>query len=133
RAGLDALVIGTGPDLRYLVGSRAESFERLTAIVIPASGAAASVVVPRLELASLRDSAIGELGLSVHDWVDGTDPHALVAGLIRSARAEAAVGAARFAVDPALPALHLVPLADRIGSAPELATPVLRELRMIKD
>jgi Xaa-Pro aminopeptidase len=29
-AGLDGLLITPGPDLRYLLGSRAESFERLT-------------------------------------------------------------------------------------------------------
>jgi len=38
-----------------------------------------------------------------------------------------------FAVDPALPALHVVPLSAAIGSPARLATPVLRELRMIKD
>ncbi|WP_248499505.1 M24 family metallopeptidase [Tomitella gaofuii] len=135
-AGLDALVVGTGPDLQYLTGSRAHSFERLTAIVIPASGAPATVVVPRLELASLRDSAIAELGLPVLDWVDGVDPHALVADVVSGAGkgGGAAGGAApAVAVDPALPALHVVPLADRTGAPARLATPVLRELRMIKD
>ena len=36
-AELDALVVAPGPDLRYLIGSRAETFERLTALVIPAT------------------------------------------------------------------------------------------------
>ncbi len=128
-AGLDALVVGTGPDLQYLTGSRAHSFERLTAIVVPASGEPATVVVPRLELAALRESAIAELGLEVRDWVDGVDPHALVAGIIGADGGRAV----RFAVDDALPALHVVPLTARIGTPAELATPVLRELRMIKD
>ncbi|NLG47711.1 Xaa-Pro peptidase family protein [Gordonia sp. (in: high G+C Gram-positive bacteria)] len=123
-AGFDAIVVGTGPDFRYLTGSDAETFERLTALVIPASGAV-RVVTARLELASLRESAIGDLGLEVADWVDGDDPYALaLAGLGDDAK---------LAVSDALPALHLVPLGDRTSVAPQLATPVLRELRMIKD
>ena len=33
-AGLAALIITPGYDLRYLVGSRAQTFERLTALVV---------------------------------------------------------------------------------------------------
>lgn len=124
-AGLDALLITPGPDLRYLVGSRAESFERLTCLVIPTDGSAATVVVPRLELASLNESAVAELGVPVRDWVDGQDPYALVAELLP--------GASAVAVAEAMPALHLVPLAARFGGTPVLATPVIRQLRMLKD
>src|SRR3954464_2560160 len=77
-AGLAGLVITPGYDLRYLVGSRAQTFERLTALVLPAAGEP-TVVVPRLELASLKESAVTELGLAVRDWVDGEDPYRLVA------------------------------------------------------
>jgi len=81
EAGLTGLVITPGYDLRYLVGSRAQTFERLTALVLPASGDPA-VVVPRLELASLKGSAVAELGLAVRDWVDGEDPYQLVGGAL---------------------------------------------------
>ena len=37
-AGLAGLVITPGYDLRYLVGSRAQTFERPTALILPASG-----------------------------------------------------------------------------------------------
>ena len=37
-AGLAGLIITPGYDLRYLIGSRAQTFERLTALVIPATG-----------------------------------------------------------------------------------------------
>ncbi|OUS95826.1 Xaa-Pro peptidase family protein [Rhodococcus sp. NCIMB 12038] len=124
-AGLDGLLITPGPDLRYLLGSRAESFERLTCLVIPANGDTASVVVPRLELAALTESATSELGLTVRDWVDGVDPYALVSGLLPSP--------ARTAVTDAMPALHLIPLSESLGALPVLATDVLRELRMVKD
>src|ERR1700723_223998 len=76
EAGLAELVVTPGYDLRYLVGSRAQTFERLTALVLPAAGAP-TIVVPRLELASLHESAVTELGLTVRDWVDGDDPYQL--------------------------------------------------------
>ncbi len=123
-AGLDAIVVGPGPDLQYLVGVEGDTIERLTALVI-VPGATPTVVVPRMELAKVRSTAVGELGLAVADWVDGEDPYALVT---------AAVGdAARVGVSDALPALHVIPLGDRLGVPLELATPVLREGRMIKD
>ena len=123
-AGLDGLVVTPGYDMRYLIGSRAQTFERLTALVIPASGAP-TVVLPRLELAALRESAVADLGVNVTDWVDGEDPYDRVALALG--------GHARIAVTDSMPALHLLPLAQRIGSTPVLATDVLAGLRMIKD
>ena len=125
-AGLAGLVITPGYDLRYLIGSRAQTFERLTALVLPASGEP-TIVVPRLELASLKESAVTELGLTVRDWVDGDDPYRLVADAL-GWRAGAPT-----AVTDSMPALHLLPLADVLGVVPVLATDVLRRLRMIKD
>ncbi len=84
-----------------------------------------TVVVPRLELASLTGAAVADLALPVRDWVDGQDPYALVAELLPGAR--------KIAVAESMPALHLVPLAGRFGATPVLATPVIRQLRMLKD
>lgn len=125
EAGVAALLVTPGPDMRYLVGSEAESHERLTCLVIPASGSPATLVVPRLELASWRGSAVTELGLSVADWTDAADPYALVL--------DAVGGPASVAVVDAMPALHLVPLSERLGGPIVLATPILRTLRMLKD
>lgn len=125
EAGLAGLVITPGYDLRYLVGSRAQTFERLTALVLPSDGEP-TVVVPRMELAALKDSAVVELGLRVRDWVDGDDPYALVADVFGG-------GPVATAVTDAMPALHLLPLAKVLGTVPVLATDVLRRLRMIKD
>ena len=124
QAGLSGLIITPGYDLRYLVGSRAQTFERLTALVIPAVGAP-TIVIPRLELASLRESAVVELGITVKDWVDGEDPYDLVVAAVG--------GLVATAVTDSMPALHLLPLADRLGRSPVLATEVLRSLRMVKD
>ncbi|QIS13123.1 M24 family metallopeptidase [Nocardia arthritidis] len=124
-AHLDALLITPGPDLRYLIGSAAETFERLTCLVIPADGSTPSVVVPKMELAALASSAAGELGLQVLDWVDGVDPYQLVKSALH-------VGS-RVAVTEVMPALHLLPLAESFTGLPVSATPVLRALRMKKD
>lgn len=124
-AGLTGLVITPGYDLRYLVGSRAQTLERLTALVLPASGDP-TVVVPRLELASLKGSAVGELGLEVRDWVDGDDPYQLVSAALGGAPAATAV-------TDSMPALHLLPLAGVLGVLPILATGILRALRMVKE
>lgn len=124
EAGLDAIIVGPGPDLQYLVGVEGDTIERLTALVIGTDGTA-TVIVPRMELAKVRTTAVGELGLAVADWVDGEDPYALVT---------VAVGtASRVGVSDALPALHVIPIGERLGVRLELATPVLREGRMIKD
>ncbi|MGO8772439.1 MAG: M24 family metallopeptidase [Mycobacterium sp.] len=124
-AGLTGLVITPGYDLRYLVGSRAQTLERLTALVLPASGDP-TVVVPRLELASLKESAIAELGLAVRDWVDGDDPYQLVSAALGGAPVATAV-------TDSMPALHLLPLAGVLGVLPVLATDIVRTLRMVKE
>lgn len=129
EAGLDAVVVGPGPDLQYLVGVEGDTIERLTALVI-GPGIAPTVVVPRMELAKVRSTAVGTLGLAVSDWVDGENPYDLVAAAVGSL----AVGSvARVGVSDALPALHVIPIGERLGVRLELATPVLREGRMIKD
>ena len=124
RAGVAGLVVTPGYDLRYLLGSRAQTFERLTALVIPAVGAPV-VVLPRLELAALRESAAADLGLVVQDWVDGENPYDIVA--------DALGGHARAAVTDSMPALHLLPLAARLGAVPVLGTQIMAGLRMVKD
>ncbi|MGA0566842.1 M24 family metallopeptidase [Rathayibacter sp. KR2-224] len=124
EAGLDAVIVTPGSDLQYLVGSRASTFERLTALVVPAHEEP-YVVAPRMELAGLRASALSELDLEVREWVDGEDPYALALrglGVVR-----------RLGVSEATPALHTVPLGVVADASPELATPVLRRLRMVKD
>jgi Xaa-Pro aminopeptidase len=118
-------VITPGYDLRYLIGSRAQTFERLTALVLPSTGEP-TVVLPRMELAALRESAVADLDLTVRDWVDGDDPYRLVADALGG-------GTVATAVTDSMPALHLLPLADVLSVVPVLGTAVMAGLRMVKD
>src|SRR5262245_8535742 len=77
------LVIAPGSELRYLIGEAGGSFERLTALVIPADGPAA-LVVPKLEVPGFGDVPLEELGVEVVTWVDGDDPYGLAAQRLRS-------------------------------------------------
>ena len=72
--------------------------------------------------------------LAVVTWEEADDPHALVAAMVRDAAGGRLGAAARIAVSDDLPARHLLRLGDRLGDARlELASPVLRELRIVKD
>ena len=63
-SGLDGLLVSPGPDLRYLTGYDAIPLERLTCLVVPASGPV-RIVVPALEVAAAMASPIADLGVEV--------------------------------------------------------------------
>lgn len=125
-ANTDALIVAPGSDLRYLIGQAGGSFERLTALVVPAADAAPVLVVPKLEAPGYADVPTDDLGVEVVTWVDGDDPYRLVADRLRTPR--------RVAVSDTMAALHVLGLRDAVSGAEQtLAGPVLRELRMRKD
>ncbi|GAA2060758.1 Xaa-Pro peptidase family protein [Catenulispora yoronensis] len=78
EAGLDALLISPGADLRYLTGYEALPLERLTCLVLPASGDPL-MVVPALEKPAAEASPLGGLGLEILPWNETDDPYALIA------------------------------------------------------
>jgi Xaa-Pro aminopeptidase len=81
-AGLDAVLLTPGPDLRYVTGYDARQLERLTCLAVPARGDPA-LFVPRLELPAAQASPAGSLGLEIVAWEETgpkSDPFALVAG-----------------------------------------------------
>ena len=55
EAGLGAVLLTPGPDLRYVIGYDAKELERLTCLVVPAEGEP-FLVVPRLELPAAQAS-----------------------------------------------------------------------------
>lgn len=132
-AGIEAILVGVGADLRYLAGYPAMGLERLTMLVVPARGAAA-LVVPRLESAPAGlcpPAASGDLPIVT--WEEGGDAYSLVADLLRDRRG-ADSRDRRVAVSDDLPARHLLPLQARLdGVRFSVASAILRGLRMFKD
>ena len=83
EAGLAAILVGTGADMAYLAGYPASSLERLTMLVIPAVGDWA-LVAPRLEATPAHACPAAAGGfLPVVAWDEGSDAHAVVAGMVR--------------------------------------------------
>ncbi len=123
-AGLDAMLIGVGSDLRYLTGYEAMPLERLTLLVIR-RGEAPRLVVPRLERAAAEAGL--RTSVEIVTWEETDDPYALATAGIK--------GAGHAAVSDTMLAMHLLGLQRALGSkvAYSLASTVLRVLRMIKD
>ncbi|MEY9841095.1 M24 family metallopeptidase [Streptacidiphilus sp. EB103A] len=78
EAGLDALLVSPGPDLRYLTGYQALPLERLTCLVAPASGEP-FLVVPLLEQPAAEASPAGALDLEIVGWRETEDPYERIA------------------------------------------------------
>ncbi|WP_137120221.1 M24 family metallopeptidase [Segeticoccus rhizosphaerae] len=125
RAGLDAVLVGPGANLRYLVGHSVPSHERLTCLVI-VPGASPRLLVPALERPGWDGVPTDALGVEAVTWLDGQDPHALLASLLPAA-------ARVLGVDDDLPARHLLRVQAAVdGSRLRLAGPTISELRMRK-
>lgn len=124
KAGLDALLLTPGPDLRYVTGYEALPLERLTCLVVPASGES-YLMVPRLELPAAEASPAARLGVEFVAWDETDDPYAVVAGRLG---AVGKVGLAdRMWAMASLRFRAAMPQAEQV-----LAGSVLRELRMRK-
>jgi Xaa-Pro aminopeptidase len=129
--------VGVGPDLAYLAGYEAMPLERLTMLVIPASGRA-TLVVPRLEVTPARGCpGVAGAWIDVETWEETEDPVDRVAGIVHRGSPPAPGGrttGGRIAVSDRLWALHLLRLqAAMRGEAFVSASLVLRELRIVKD
>lgn len=123
-AGLDAVLVTPGPDLRYLTGYDAVALERLTCLVVPADGDV-RIVVPALEQLATEASPVGQLDVDIVAWEETEDPFALTASLIPGARSVAVDdhmwAAKALALRDALPQAHLT-----------AAGHVIQDLRMRK-
>lgn len=129
-AGVDALLVSPGSDLRYLLGGGGSSYERLTCLVLPAAGVSGTptLVVPALERPGYDHVPTDDLGVDVVTWVDGVDPYRLAYGVLSGGSPR------RVALTDMMPALHVLGLRAGAPDAEQvLAGPVLRELRMRKD
>jgi len=124
ESGFDALLVGVGPDLRYLTGYVAVPLERLTMLVL-APGRRPAIVVPRLERSAAEAGVRGDVDIDT--WEETDDPYAVVARHVPPA-------ARRIAVSDRLWSSHLLRLqATLSGARFEPASTVLSVLRMRKD
>jgi Xaa-Pro aminopeptidase len=124
-AGLDALLLTPGSDLRYLTGYDAHAGERLTCLVLPAEGEP-TLIVPVLERPAAEASPAPATGLRIVDHADGTDPYPLVRTALPGP--VTAVGLAdRMWAEQVLALRATLP-----DAAQRLAGEVLRELRIRK-
>ncbi|HVF03349.1 MAG TPA: Xaa-Pro peptidase family protein [Frankiaceae bacterium] len=127
-AGLDALLVTAGADLRYLTGYDALPLPRLTCLVVPRTGGA-TLVVPTLERARAEASPAGALGIPIVGWDETDDPYALTASLVR----EAVPDAATVGLSDRTWVAHGLRWRDALpGVRHELAGTALRELRIRK-
>jgi Xaa-Pro aminopeptidase len=127
--GVDALLLTPGADLRYLTGYDALPLERLTCLVLPATGPAA-LVVPLLEQPAALASPAGQLGIEIIGWGETEDPYTVVARLLREALGTIpdSVGLGnRMWAEQVLRFRATMP-----GAVQSLAGEVLRSLRMTK-
>jgi Xaa-Pro aminopeptidase len=136
EAGIDALLIGVGAELRYLAGYAAMPLERLTMLVLPAAADAPfTLIAPRLEATPARTCPAAASGaVTVATWEETEDPMRLVAATLETALVRPAGAIAAIAVSDGLRAAFVLGLQRVLpGARFSLASAVLRPIRMRKD
>jgi Xaa-Pro aminopeptidase len=130
ESGVDALLLSHGADLPWLTGYRAMPLERLTMLVLPATGDAA-LVVPALE--APRVAAADRL-FSLLPWTDIEDPLDLVTSLLPGSARAGAGSPLRLAISDRAWTTTLLALQRRLPEARWVeASTVTSPLRAVKD
>ncbi|HEY4752796.1 MAG TPA: aminopeptidase P family N-terminal domain-containing protein, partial [Candidatus Limnocylindrales bacterium] len=135
-AGVGALLIGVGADLRYLAGYGAMPLERLTLLVVPSAPASPiTLIAPRLEATPARACPAAMIGaVSVATWEETEVPMDLVALVLTRSSGQTAAPIESVAVSDGMRAAFVLGLQRVLPDASfSLASAVLRELRMRKD
>jgi Xaa-Pro aminopeptidase len=124
EAGLSALLLTPGPDLRYVTGYDAKQLERLTCLAVPADGEP-FLLVPRLELAAAQASPASGLGIKTVAWGETESPFRIMKERLGT------LGSV--ALSDRMWALHVLQFRDAFPAARlELASTVLSPLRIRK-
>jgi Xaa-Pro aminopeptidase len=123
-AGVDALLVTPGPDLRWLTGYDALPLERLTCLVLPADGAP-FMVAPGLEVPAVLASPVRDLDVEVVGWGETEDPYAVIAARLDTPGRVALAN--RMWAEQVLRMRAALP-----GAEQSLASGVIGELRMRK-
>jgi Xaa-Pro aminopeptidase len=122
--GVDALVLSHGADLPWLTGYHAMPLERITALVLTASGDAV-LIVPELE--TPRVPKAPDL-FELKPWGELEDPVAIASGIIASAKG------ARIGISDRAWAANLLAFQAALAGASWLAASgVTSDLRAVKD
>jgi Xaa-Pro aminopeptidase len=137
RRGLAALLITPSSDYAYLLGYHPPALERLTCLVIPASGMP-SLVLPRLEEPLARHK-LGDLAneLQLLPWDETDDPSQVVRALLRGTTGRVGVQDqmwARFVLRlrAALDPIELVEASPSIAALRRIKTPLeIERLRAV--
>lgn len=79
--GVDAVIVGPSPDLRYLTGYNPHLSERITALVT-GTDQGPVVLLPKLEEQGARSTLLPALGVSLVTWEETEDPFLKLAELI---------------------------------------------------
>ena len=123
-AGLGALLLTPGPDLRYVTGYDAKQLERLTCLAVPADGDP-FLVVPALERMAAMASPAGSLGVEVVAWGETQDAFAIVSKRLGDL--------ATVALSDQMWALNVLRFREVLpGARQVLASTVLADLRVRK-
>ncbi len=123
-AGLGALLLTPGPDLRYVTGYDAKQLERLTCLAVPAEGEP-FLVVPGLELKAALASPVGTLELEVVTWGETDDAFEMIKDRLGDP--------ATLALSDRMWALNVLRFRDAFPDARQvLASTVLADLRVRK-
>ncbi|MGA2513058.1 MAG: Xaa-Pro peptidase family protein [Candidatus Limnocylindrales bacterium] len=133
--GFGALLIGVGPDLRYLTGFVGEPMERVTLLVVPREGPV-RFLVPRLEASKATAAPLVAAGAAeVVTFEETDDAAARVPELL--GQATAAPNAAirePIGLSDRLWSMHVLGLQRALpGRRFESAGTVMRDLRQVKD
>lgn len=122
-SGVDAVVISTGADMRYLLGRSQGSHERLTALVVPTKGSA-FLIVPELERPGWEGSSAESMGLEMSTWPDGDSPYRLLAARLGPI--------AELAVDDVMPVRHAHEIRTAVDCRVEPAGELIGGMRVVK-
>ena len=130
---LGAMLIGVGPDLRYLTGFVGEPMERVTLLVVPRRGPV-WFVVPQLEAQKARTTPLVTGGhAEVVPFEETDDGAAIVARLLASAGTGAGSGRP-IGISDRLWAMHVLQMQAALpGRSFVPATVAMRDLRQVKD
>ncbi|SCE52565.1 Xaa-Pro aminopeptidase [Streptomyces sp. DvalAA-14] len=124
-AGLDAMLITPGADLRYLTGYQAHPLERLTCLVVQAADAP-FLVVPELERPAALASPAAGLGIEITGYAETDNAYELIARRLPA-------NTRLFAVDNHMWAEKLLSMEAALpGAQATLAGDLLSSLRMRK-